>query len=130
MTQLVLLEKHQAFIVGTELMARIKPQALLQQSKKKKGPARISVTTILLSSLIGVLTPFFLYATYRHWSHRFVAIRVLALSYLKLILGMGFSVSLFLILYYLLGLLVRVFYCMALEMMLLVENKLWLILFF
>ncbi|XVE77529.1 hypothetical protein DITRI_Ditri13aG0070500 [Diplodiscus trichospermus] len=51
-------------------MARIKPQALLQQSKKKKGPARISVTTIILSSLIVVLTVFFLYATYRHWSQR------------------------------------------------------------
>ncbi|XP_022770799.1 peptidyl-prolyl cis-trans isomerase CYP21-4-like isoform X2 [Durio zibethinus] len=51
-------------------MARIKPQALLQQSKKKKGPARISVTTIILSSLIVVVTVFFLYATYRHWSQR------------------------------------------------------------
>ncbi|XVF72759.1 hypothetical protein PTKIN_Ptkin12aG0146200 [Pterospermum kingtungense] len=51
-------------------MARIKPQALLQQSKKKKGPARISVLTIILSSLIVVLTVFFLYATYRHWSQR------------------------------------------------------------
>ncbi|XP_022757854.1 peptidyl-prolyl cis-trans isomerase CYP21-4-like isoform X1 [Durio zibethinus] len=51
-------------------MARIKPQALLQQSKKKRGPARISVTTIILSSLIVVLTVFFLYATYRHWSQR------------------------------------------------------------
>ncbi|XVF22063.1 hypothetical protein REPUB_Repub12eG0142200 [Reevesia pubescens] len=51
-------------------MARIKPQTLLQQSKKKKGPARISVTTIILSSLIVVLTVFFLYATYRHWSKR------------------------------------------------------------
>ncbi|XVF80689.1 hypothetical protein PTKIN_Ptkin15bG0095000 [Pterospermum kingtungense] len=51
-------------------MARIKPQALLQQSKKKKGPSRISVTTIILSSLIVVLTLFFLYSTYRHWSQR------------------------------------------------------------
>ncbi|KAG8485203.1 hypothetical protein CXB51_021336 [Gossypium anomalum] len=51
-------------------MARIKPQALLQQSKKKKGPARISVTTIILYSLIVVVTVFFLYATYRHWSQR------------------------------------------------------------
>ncbi|XP_021280308.1 peptidyl-prolyl cis-trans isomerase CYP21-4 [Herrania umbratica] len=51
-------------------MGRIKPQALLQQSKKKKGPARISVMTIIMSSLIVVLTLFFLYATYRHWSQR------------------------------------------------------------
>ncbi|GLT43118.1 hypothetical protein SLA2020_170890 [Shorea laevis] len=51
-------------------MARIKPQALLQQSKKKKGPSRISLTTIILSSSIVVLTVFFLYTTYRHWSQR------------------------------------------------------------
>lgn len=51
-------------------MARIKPQALLQQSKKKKGPSRISMTTIILSGLIVVLTVFFLYSTYRHWSQR------------------------------------------------------------
>ncbi|GLT42651.1 hypothetical protein SLA2020_166410 [Shorea laevis] len=51
-------------------MAKIKPQALLLQSKKKKGPNRISLTTIILSSSILVLTLFFLYATYRHWSRR------------------------------------------------------------
>jgi len=51
-------------------MARIKPQALLQQSKKKKGPARISVTTIILCNLIVVLIVFFVFATYRHWSQR------------------------------------------------------------
>ncbi|XP_062144648.1 peptidyl-prolyl cis-trans isomerase CYP21-4 isoform X2 [Alnus glutinosa] len=51
-------------------MARIKPQALLQQSKKKKGPTRISVTTIILCNLIVVLIVFFLFATYRHWSQR------------------------------------------------------------
>lgn len=53
-------------------MARIKPQALLQQSKKKKGPARMSLTTIILFSLIVVLIVFFLFSTYRHWTHRFV----------------------------------------------------------
>ncbi|KAK7343880.1 hypothetical protein VNO77_12978 [Canavalia gladiata] len=52
------------------LMARIKPQALLQQSKRKKGPSRISVTTIIFYALIVVLIAFFLYATYRHWSNR------------------------------------------------------------
>ncbi|GLT64131.1 hypothetical protein SLA2020_366410 [Shorea laevis] len=51
-------------------MARIKPQALLQQSKKKKGPNRISVTTIILCNLIVVLIVFFVLATYRHWSQR------------------------------------------------------------
>ncbi|GMI74025.1 Cyclophylin 21-4 [Hibiscus trionum] len=51
-------------------MARIKPQALLQQSKKKKGPARISISTVILFSLIVVLAVFFLYTTYSHWSQR------------------------------------------------------------
>ncbi|KAE9619327.1 hypothetical protein Lal_00047455 [Lupinus albus] len=51
-------------------MARIKPQALLQQSKRKKGPSRISATTIIFYSLILVLFAFFVFATYRHWSNR------------------------------------------------------------
>jgi len=51
-------------------MGRIKPQALLQQSKRKKGPSRISLTTIILFSLIVVLIVFFLFSTYRHWTHR------------------------------------------------------------
>lgn len=51
-------------------MARIKPQTLLLQSKKKKGPTRISVTTIILCNLIVVLILLSLVATYRHWSHR------------------------------------------------------------
>ncbi|CAI8604167.1 unnamed protein product [Vicia faba] len=51
-------------------MARIKPQALLQQSKRKKGPSRISAATIIFYALILVLVGFFLLATYRHWSNR------------------------------------------------------------
>ncbi|XP_058188374.1 peptidyl-prolyl cis-trans isomerase CYP21-4-like [Rhododendron vialii] len=51
-------------------MARIKPQALLQQSKKKKGPSRISVTAVIVYSLIAIVTVYFLFATYRHWSQR------------------------------------------------------------
>lgn len=52
-------------------MARIKPQALLLQSKKKKGPTRISVTTIVLCNLLVVLVVLCLFGTYRHWSRRF-----------------------------------------------------------
>ncbi|CAN0879092.1 Peptidyl-prolyl cis-trans isomerase CYP21-4 [Linum grandiflorum] len=52
-------------------MARIKPQALLQQSKKKKQPSRISATTVVVCSLIAVLALFFLYSTYKHRSIRF-----------------------------------------------------------
>ncbi|XP_044501656.1 peptidyl-prolyl cis-trans isomerase CYP21-4-like isoform X2 [Mangifera indica] len=51
-------------------MARIKPQALLLQSKKKKGPNRISFTTIIAIGSILVLALFFLFSTYRHWSQR------------------------------------------------------------
>ncbi|OAY56125.1 peptidyl-prolyl cis-trans isomerase CYP21-4 [Manihot esculenta] len=51
-------------------MARIKPQALLVQSKKKKGPTRISATTIILCNLVVVLIVLSLVATYRHWSQR------------------------------------------------------------
>lgn len=49
-------------------MARIKPQALLIQSKKKKGSTRISVTTILFCSLIVLLILLSLITTYKHWS--------------------------------------------------------------
>ncbi|XP_059625574.1 peptidyl-prolyl cis-trans isomerase CYP21-4-like [Cornus florida] len=51
-------------------MARIKPQALLQQSRKKKGPSHISIATIVLYGFIVVVMAFFLFATYRHWSQR------------------------------------------------------------
>lgn len=57
-----------------DLMARIKPQTLLQQSKKKKGPSRISLTTIVTCSLIVALFVFFLHTTYRHWSNRSVTV--------------------------------------------------------
>ncbi|XP_074316620.1 peptidyl-prolyl cis-trans isomerase CYP21-4-like [Silene latifolia] len=53
-------------------MARIKPQALLQQSKKKKVPSKISATTIILFSLIVFMVVFFIFSTYRHFSNRSV----------------------------------------------------------
>lgn len=71
-------------------MARIKPQALLLQSKKKKGPTRISITTIIFCNLVVVLVVFSLFATYRHWSNRFVI--VLLIWYLVLCL-FSFSMS-------------------------------------
>lgn len=51
-------------------MARIKPQTLLLQSKKKKGPTRISLTTIIVCNLVVVLIVLSLVAMYRHWSQR------------------------------------------------------------
>lgn len=53
-------------------MARIKPQALLQQSKKKKAPSRISATTIILFSLIVFMVLYFVFSSYRHFSRRSV----------------------------------------------------------
>lgn len=53
-------------------MGRIKPQTLLLQSKKKKGPTRISGTTILTCNLVVGLIVLSLVATYRHWSNRLV----------------------------------------------------------
>lgn len=48
-------------------MARIKPQALLLQSKKKKGPTRVSLSTIITCNLLVILVVLSLYATYNHW---------------------------------------------------------------
>lgn len=48
-------------------MARIKPQALLLQSKKKKSPTRVSLTTIITCNLLIILAVLSLYATYNHW---------------------------------------------------------------
>lgn len=53
-------------------MARIKPQALLQQSKKKKGPNRVSVVTIAVYGLIVVVMAFFVFASYRHWTRGYM----------------------------------------------------------
>ncbi|XP_063943264.1 peptidyl-prolyl cis-trans isomerase CYP21-4 isoform X2 [Daucus carota subsp. sativus] len=51
-------------------MAKIKPQALLQQSKKKKGPRNISVSTVVLYGVLVVLLVFFVLASYRHVTER------------------------------------------------------------
>ncbi|CAA3006672.1 peptidyl-prolyl cis-trans isomerase CYP21-3, mitochondrial-like [Olea europaea subsp. europaea] len=51
-------------------MARIKPQALLQQSKKKKGPSRVSVATTVIYGIVVVGMVLFIFATCRYWSKR------------------------------------------------------------
>ncbi|XP_022890510.1 peptidyl-prolyl cis-trans isomerase CYP21-4-like [Olea europaea var. sylvestris] len=51
-------------------MARIKPQTLLQQSKKKKGPSRISVATTAIYGIVVVGMVLFIFATCRYWSRR------------------------------------------------------------
>ncbi|XP_078431762.1 peptidyl-prolyl cis-trans isomerase CYP21-4-like [Wolffia australiana] len=51
-------------------MGKIKPQALLQQSKKKKGPARISVSAVISCNLMLILIALSLYAAYKYWYSR------------------------------------------------------------
>ncbi|EOA27835.1 hypothetical protein CARUB_v10023992mg [Capsella rubella] len=51
-------------------MAKIKPQALLQQSKKKKGPSRISITNIVIYTLAVLLLVFVLFSAYKRWTQR------------------------------------------------------------
>ncbi|KAL1226236.1 Peptidyl-prolyl cis-trans isomerase CYP21-3 [Cardamine amara subsp. amara] len=51
-------------------MAKIKPQALLQQSKKKKGPSRISLTNIIIYTLALLLLIFVIFSAYRRWTQR------------------------------------------------------------
>lgn len=61
-------------------MARIKPQALLQQSKKKKGPSRISVATTVIYGIVVVGMVLFIFATCRYWSKRFAILFSLFLN--------------------------------------------------
>ncbi|GLJ07016.1 hypothetical protein SUGI_0055540 [Cryptomeria japonica] len=56
--------KVDLYLIGK--MGRIKPQTLLQQSKKKKGPTRISVSTIVACNLIIIFLMLSLVAIYRH----------------------------------------------------------------
>ncbi|KAL3326848.1 hypothetical protein AABB24_037513 [Solanum stoloniferum] len=51
-------------------MARIKPQALLLQSKKKKAPSGVSVPTIIVYFLIVAVMVFSLFSTYKYWARR------------------------------------------------------------
>ncbi|GAB2282183.1 hypothetical protein Dimus_016734 [Dionaea muscipula] len=52
-------------------MGRINPQTLLNQSKKKKAPSRISVSMIAFFILVVVFVLFFIFSTFKHFSHRF-----------------------------------------------------------
>ncbi|KAH0723243.1 hypothetical protein KY289_006287 [Solanum tuberosum] len=51
-------------------MARIKPQALLLQSKKKKAPSGVSVPTIIVYILIVAVMVFSLFSTYKYWASK------------------------------------------------------------
>ncbi|KAH0890097.1 hypothetical protein HID58_052526 [Brassica napus] len=62
--------KRGFIIVNNHLMAKIKPQALLQQSKKKKGPAPISITSIVIYTLAVLLVVFVLFSAYKRWTLR------------------------------------------------------------
>ncbi|TVU22429.1 hypothetical protein EJB05_32123 [Eragrostis curvula] len=51
-------------------MARIKPKALLDKSKQKKGPSQIGVTTIVTYMVLGVLVASSVYFAYQYWVGR------------------------------------------------------------
>jgi hypothetical protein len=48
-------------------MAKLKPKALLAQSKVKKGPSQISVITIFTYLVLGVVVVSSVYAAYKYW---------------------------------------------------------------
>ncbi|KAG0481479.1 hypothetical protein HPP92_012337 [Vanilla planifolia] len=56
--------------IAGNLMARIKPQALLLQSKKKKGPTQVSRTSIIICNLLVIVIVLSLYTSYNHWYRR------------------------------------------------------------
>ncbi|EES02688.1 hypothetical protein BDA96_03G118300 [Sorghum bicolor] len=47
-------------------MAKIKPKALLAQSKMKKAPSQISVITIVTYTILGVLVVSSVYVAYKY----------------------------------------------------------------
>ncbi|CAG7881241.1 unnamed protein product [Brassica rapa] len=63
-------ENNSVYPVTRKLMAKIKPQALLQQSKKKKGPAPVSITSIVIYTLAVLLVVFVLFSAYKRWTLR------------------------------------------------------------
>ncbi|RLN22745.1 Werner Syndrome-like exonuclease [Panicum miliaceum] len=48
-------------------MAKLKPKALLAQSKVKKGPSQISVATIFTYLVLGAVVVSSVYAAYKYW---------------------------------------------------------------
>ena len=48
-------------------MAKLKPKALLAQSKVKKGPSQISAITIFTYLVLGVVVVSSVYAAYKYW---------------------------------------------------------------
>ncbi|KAG0477260.1 hypothetical protein HPP92_014101 [Vanilla planifolia] len=51
-------------------MARIKPQALLIQSKKKKGQTQISRASIIICNILVIVIVFSVYICYNNWYKR------------------------------------------------------------
>ncbi|OEL37507.1 hypothetical protein BAE44_0001476 [Dichanthelium oligosanthes] len=48
-------------------MAKIKPKALLAQSKVKKGPNQIGVTTVFTYLVLSIIVVSSIYAAYKYW---------------------------------------------------------------
>ena len=51
-------------------MAKIKPKALLAQSKQKKSPTQISVTKIITYVVLGTLAVSSIYYAYQYWQSK------------------------------------------------------------
>uniref|UniRef100_A0A0D9UZ67 Uncharacterized protein n=1 Tax=Leersia perrieri TaxID=77586 RepID=A0A0D9UZ67_9ORYZ len=51
-------------------MAKLKPKALLAQSKQKKGPTQIGATTIITYIVLGALVVSSVYYALKYWQNR------------------------------------------------------------
>ncbi|KAM0927405.1 hypothetical protein ACQ4PT_002856 [Festuca glaucescens] len=59
-------------------MAKIKPKALLAQSKQKKSPTQIGVTRIITYIVLGALAVSSVYYAYQYWQNKGPAAAVAA----------------------------------------------------
>jgi hypothetical protein len=57
-------------------MAKIKPKALLAQSKQKKSPTQIGVTRIITYIVLGALAVSSVYYAYQYWQNKGLAAAV------------------------------------------------------
>uniref|UniRef100_A0ACD5VAW1 Uncharacterized protein n=1 Tax=Avena sativa TaxID=4498 RepID=A0ACD5VAW1_AVESA len=51
-------------------MAKIKPKALLAQSKLKKGPTQVGVSKIITYVILSVLVVSSVYYAYQYWQNK------------------------------------------------------------
>ncbi|VAH70591.1 unnamed protein product [Triticum turgidum subsp. durum] len=59
-------------------MAKIKPKALLAQSKQKKGPTQIGLVRIITYIVLGALAVSSVYYAYQYWQSKGPAVAAAA----------------------------------------------------